>query len=79
MTSGTSFAPAEVSGTLVLLRQRQPDLDPQTVRSTLMSPARDRGPTGFDGQFGAGLVDAYKALIALELAPSMRRPGELSG
>ena len=69
MTSGTSFAAAEVSGTVALLLQRKPDLAPQNVRKTLMSTARDLGPKGFDSQFGAGLVDAYKALISLQPAP----------
>jgi Subtilase family len=68
MTSGTSFAAAEVSGAVALLLQRNPDLDPDTVRRTLMSTARDLGPKGFDPEFGAGLVDAYQAILSV--APS---------
>ncbi len=30
-----------------------------------MSTARDLGPRGKDDQFGAGLVDAYQAILAL--------------
>jgi subtilisin family serine protease len=63
--SGTSFSAAEVSGTVALMLERQPNLDPEAVRRTLMSTARDLGPRGVDPQFGAGLVDAYKALMAV--------------
>jgi hypothetical protein len=63
--SGTSFSAAEVSGTVALMLERQPNLDPETVRRTLMSTARDLGPRGVDPQFGAGLIDAYKALMAV--------------
>jgi hypothetical protein len=70
MTSGTSFAAAEVSGAVALLLQRRPDLAPTGVRKALMSTARDLGPDGIDTRFGAGLVDAYKALISLDPAPA---------
>ena len=63
--SGTSFSAAEVSGTVALMLERRPNLDPETVRRTLMSTARDLGPRGVDPMFGAGLVDAYKALTAV--------------
>ena len=65
MASGTSFAAAEVSGAVALLLERKPDLDPQAVRRALMSTARDLGPKGIDPQFGAGLVDAYQAILSL--------------
>jgi subtilisin family serine protease len=64
MISGTSFAAAEVSGTVALMLERRPDLDPQSVRKILMTTARDLGPTGLDTQFGAGLVDAYQAVLS---------------
>jgi hypothetical protein len=66
MISGTSFAAAEVSGTVALMLERRPDLDPQSVRKILMTTARDLGPTGVDPQFGAGLVDAYQAVLSTE-------------
>src|SRR5204862_475487 len=34
--SGTSFSAAEVSGTVALMLERQPGLDPEAVRRTLM-------------------------------------------
>jgi hypothetical protein len=66
VTSGTSFAAAEVSGTVALLLERRPDLDPEAVRRTLAATARDLGSKGVDSEFGAGLVDAYQAVLATE-------------
>ena len=63
--SGTSFAAAEVSGTIALLVERKPDLTHDDARRILMSTARDLGPAGFDPHFGAGLVDAYRAVISI--------------
>ena len=61
-TTGTSVAAAEVSGIVALLLQRYPSLTPSEVRRILMSTATDLGPKGRDRDFGAGLVDALKAL-----------------
>jgi subtilisin family serine protease len=66
VTSGTSFAAAEVSGAVALLLERRPDLDPEAVRRTLAATARDLGSKGVDSEFGAGLVDAYQAVLATE-------------
>jgi hypothetical protein len=63
--SGTSFAAAEVSGAIALLIERKPDLTHDDARRILMSTARDLGPPGFDPHFGAGLVDAYRALLSI--------------
>jgi subtilase family protein len=68
MTTGTSFAAAEVSGIVALMLERKPDLSPDSVRKALTSTARDLGPKGMDTQFGAGLVDAYLAIRSLEPA-----------
>jgi subtilisin family serine protease len=65
VTSGTSFAAAEVSGAVALLLERKPDLDPDAVRRALMATARDLGPKGLDPDFGAGLVDPYQAMLSL--------------
>jgi hypothetical protein len=63
--SGTSFAAAEVSGAIALLIERKPDLTHDEARRILMSTARDLGPPGFDPHFGAGLVDAYRAVLSI--------------
>ena len=69
MTSGTSFSAAEVSGVIALMLQRNPNLTPAAVRRVLMTTARDLGPRGMDSQFGAGLIDAYQAVLSVLPTP----------
>jgi subtilisin family serine protease len=79
VSSGTSYSAAEVSGIVALMLERKPNLTPDAVRATLMATARDLGPKGRDDMFGAGLVDAYRAVrgqlspVAAEL-PARRIP-----
>ncbi len=73
MSSGTSYSAAEVSGIVALMLERKGDLSPDTVRAILMATAKDLGPKGIDPMFGAGLVDAYGALMAEE-APVTAAP-----
>lgn len=74
-TTGTSVATAHVSGLAALLLERNPALTPDAVQSILMRTARDLGPKGRDDEFGAGLIDPYEALLALERATAARAPG----
>jgi subtilisin family serine protease len=46
VTTGTSFAAAEVSGVVALILERKPDLGPEGVRKVLTGTARDLGPEG---------------------------------
>jgi subtilisin family serine protease len=62
-TTGTSVAAAHVSGLAALLIARNPGLTPDAVQSVLMKTAKDLGPKGRDDEFGAGLVDAYEAVL----------------
>jgi subtilisin family serine protease len=62
-TTGTSVATAHVSGLAALLIASNPSLTPDTVQAVLMRTAKDLGPPGRDDEFGAGLVDAYEALL----------------
>ena len=62
---GTSVAAAEVSGIAALLIERNPSLTPAEVRKILMDTAKDLGPKGRDRDYGAGLVNALKALTAV--------------
>jgi hypothetical protein len=66
LTSGTSFSAAYVSGIVALMLQRAPGLTPDGVRKILLQTAKDLGPSGKDAEFGAGLVDAYQALVAAQ-------------
>jgi subtilisin family serine protease len=70
VTSGTSFAAAHVTGIVALMLQRNPKLTPAAVRKILESTAKDIGPKGPDNQFGAGLADAFKAIMAV---PALKR------
>jgi Subtilase family len=66
MISGTSFSAAYVSGVAALILQRAPGLTPDAVRHILESTAKDIGPAGKDPEFGAGLVDALSAIMAVQ-------------
>jgi len=64
IATGTSFAAAHVAGIAALMIARNPRLTPDDVRAELVATARDLGPKGRDDMFGAGLADAYKAVVA---------------
>jgi subtilisin family serine protease len=70
ITTGTSFAAAQVSGVAALILDRNRKLDAAAVRRILMSTARDLGPVGHDDQFGSGLVDALGAVMQAAPASS---------
>jgi hypothetical protein len=74
MSSGTSFASAYVSGIAALLVEKKPDLSPDAARRVLMSTARHLGPKERDDQFGAGLIDANQALLAVSGRPEAEMP-----
>ena len=65
MATGTSFAAAHIAGIAALMIARNPRLTPEQVRAALTTTARDLGPKGRDDMFGAGLADAYKAVLAV--------------
>ena len=65
-TTGTSVAAAEVSGVAALLIERNPALKPADVRRILMDTAKPLGGKPRDRDFGAGLVDALKAVTAVK-------------
>lgn len=75
LTSGTSFSAAYVSGVAALILQRAPGLKPDGVRKVLEQTAKDIGPSGKDPEFGAGLVDAYQAILAVQ-SPAASATGQ---
>ena len=86
--TGTSIATAHVSGVVALLLERDSDLGPKAVASLLEQASADLGAHGVDSEFGAGLVDAYKALRTQEditdfmttsFTTGVKRPDEHSG
>jgi subtilisin family serine protease len=64
--TGTSFAAPLVSGVAALMLARNPNLDPKAIRNLLQSTAHDLGSPGRDDQYGAGLVDAVRAVTAAD-------------
>src|SRR6202142_2467963 len=77
VSSGTSYSAAEVSGIAALMLERKSGLTPDKLRDILLATAKDLGPKGRDLMFGAGLADAYGALMAEETPmAAMPRPVE---
>jgi len=60
--TGTSFAAAHVSAAAALLMSRYPAWANTEIRSRLLSTATDLGSTGFDNNFGYGLLNVDKAI-----------------
>jgi subtilisin family serine protease len=60
--TGTSFSAPHVAGLAALLRSVNPSLTWQQVRDILRSSADDRGPSGFDNEYGYGRINALRAL-----------------
>jgi subtilisin family serine protease len=69
ITTGTSVAAAHVSGIAALLLERNPALTPADVRKILMNSAKPLGSAGQQSDFGAGLVNAYRAVTLLNDKP----------
>lgn len=66
ITTGTSVAAAHVSGIAALLLQRDPSLKPADIRAILSATAKPFGTPG-DAEFGAGVVDAFRAVMAPQI------------
>ncbi len=69
--SGTSFSSPIVAATAALMLSANNDLTPVDVSQILMSTAADLGTTGFDDFYGAGRVDAAKAVEAAKMMISV--------
>lgn len=64
VTTGTSVAAARVTGVAALLLELKPSLKPKDIRTILMSSAKKIG-SGEHSDFGAGLANAYRAIVAV--------------
>lgn len=62
--NGTSQATPHVAGVIALMRSVNPSLTGAQVFNLLVQTAEDLGPPGRDGEYGYGMVNAYKAVLA---------------
>lgn len=75
LTSGTSVAAAEVSGVAALMLERAPSLSPDDIRNILMRTAKHVGTNERNPEYGAGIVDALRAVgTTLSAPPAAARP-----
>jgi thermitase len=71
--SGTSMAAPHVAGLAGLVKSANPELTNNEVITIIQTTARDLGAKGKDIEFGSGLIDVDKALVAAENAHSTRK------
>jgi subtilisin family serine protease len=64
--SGTSSATPHVSGAIALMLQSNPDATPAELAQALMTTAQHRGATGKNNVYGAGMLQAFPAVLAVE-------------
>ncbi len=72
LSSGTSIAAAHVSGIAALLLERNPSLKPGDIRSILIATCKPIGPPVPDLPYGAGVVNAYRAVSFIDRKPEVR-------
>jgi subtilisin family serine protease len=71
-TTGTSVAAAHVSGVVALMMERNPRLTPTDVKRILTRSATPLGRGEGARDFGAGLVNAYRAVSAAQPASAAK-------
>jgi len=73
--SGTSMATPHVAGVLGLMRSMSPSKTVEELRSILRASADDLGASGWDIYYGAGRLNAYKALQQINAITSVSLRG----
>lgn len=63
-SSGTTHAAAHAAGVAALIKSANPALNNAAIRQILETSAEDLGATGFDSNFGYGLINAARAVEA---------------
>ncbi|XLZ71529.1 S8 family serine peptidase [Massilia sp. SR12] len=66
--NGTSFASPITAGVVALMLQANPALKADQIDSILISTADDLGAAGRDDYYGAGRINAYRAVSAAKAA-----------
>ncbi len=62
--TGTSMATPHVAGMAALIMSRNPALTVPQVEAIIKNTAEDKGPAGFDNEYGFGRVNLNAALLA---------------
>ncbi|MEW6519829.1 MAG: S8 family serine peptidase [Thermodesulfobacteriota bacterium] len=62
--SGTSMAAPHVAAAAALLYATKPDITPEEVRTALTATALDLGQSGYDSDYGHGLLQTHAALVS---------------
>lgn len=75
--SGTSMAAPHVSGSAALLRQIDPDLTVNEIKSLLMATAVDKGSVGPDNDYGWGIVNIGAAVDSFRSTLARPAPADL--
>ncbi|MBL0174242.1 MAG: S8 family serine peptidase [Ignavibacteria bacterium] len=61
--NGTSASAPFVTGVAALVKSLHPAFGPEEIRGVLIASAADLGAQGWDDRFGAGLLDASRAVL----------------
>lgn len=69
--SGVSMAQAHPVGALLLLRQYNTNITPDSAKKILMYTAVDRGTAGEDSVYGWGIINCAEALRSMPRSPSL--------
>ena len=77
--SGTSFATPNIAGVIALIRARWPNAPPGDVVARLTSTVDDLGYGGWDGHYGWGRINAFRAVGGSVAAPSLPARDGLEG
>ena len=77
--SGTSMATPFVSGLAALVWAKYPAIEGEDVASAIMDGADDLGAAGWDPYYGAGRIDAARALYSVDLSSAGAAAAEMSG
>ena len=77
MATGTSVAAAQVSGVAALILQRKAGLGPDRVRRILTKTAHPKIAGARSSDIGAGLADAYAALLSATRDPAAQADAAL--
>jgi subtilisin family serine protease len=65
LINGTSMAAPHVAAAVALLRQYNPELTPEQIKTALLTTARDIDAPGEDNASGRGLIDLEAAVASL--------------